>query len=77
MSLDGVDVKEPRYNRLTLQPSLDAIGEFKVQTATYSAEYGFSGGAQIQISAKSAPTRCMGASMSFFVITRWTRKTIF
>jgi hypothetical protein len=40
--LDGVDVREPRYNRLTLQPSLDAIEEFKVQTATYSAEYGFS-----------------------------------
>ena len=77
VSLDGVDVKEPRYNRLTLQPSLDAISEFKVQTAAYSAEYGFSGGAQIQISMKSGTNALMGASTSFFAITRWTRKTIF
>ena len=41
VTLDGTDVKEPRYNRMTLTPSLDAIEEFKVQTAAYSAEYGF------------------------------------
>src|SRR5207245_7609398 len=28
VTLDGTDVKEPRYNRMTLTPSLDAIEEF-------------------------------------------------
>src|SRR5579885_1446819 len=42
VTLDGVDVKEPRYNTMTLVPSLDAIAEFKIQTAAYSAEYGLS-----------------------------------
>ena len=65
VSLDGVDVKEPRYNRLTLQPSLDAIEEFKVQTAVYSAEYGFSGGAQIQISMKSGTNSLHGSVYEF------------
>ena len=65
VSLDGTDVKEPRYNRLTLQPSLDAIGEFKVQTAAYSAEYGFSGGAQIQISMKSGTNALHGSVYEF------------
>lgn len=65
VSLDGVDVKEPRYNRLTLQPSIDAIEEFKVQTATYSSEYGFSGGAQIQISMKSGTNALHGSVYEF------------
>jgi Carboxypeptidase regulatory-like domain len=29
-TLDGVDVKEPRYNTMTLVPSIDAIAEFKI-----------------------------------------------
>jgi len=65
VSLDGTDVKEPRYNRLTLQPSIDAIEEFKVQTAAYSAEYGFSGGAQIQISMKSGTNVLHGSVYEF------------
>ncbi len=48
-----IDVKEPRYNTMTLTPSLDAIAEFRGQTAAYSAEYGLGGGAQVQIAMKS------------------------
>jgi len=65
VTLDGSDIKEPRYNRMTLQPSIDAIEEFKVQTATYSAEYGFSGGAQIQISMKSGTNALHGSAYDF------------
>jgi Carboxypeptidase regulatory-like domain len=65
VTLDGVDIKEPRYNRMTLQPSIDAIEEFKVQTATYSSEYGFSGGAQIQISMKSGTNALHGSAYDF------------
>ncbi len=50
---------------MTLQPSLDAIEEFKIQTATYSAEYGFSGGAQIQISMKSGTNALHGSVYDF------------
>ena len=48
-TLDGVDIKEPRYNTMTRVPSLYAIAEFKIQTAAYSAEYGLSSGAQVQV----------------------------
>ncbi len=65
VTLDGTDVKEPRYNRLTLTPSLDAIEEFKVQTAAYSAEYGFSGGAQVQMVMKSGTNQFHGAAYEF------------
>lgn len=65
VTLDGTDVKEPRYNRLTLTPALDAIAEFKVQTAAYSAEYGLSGGAQVQIVMKSGTNQFHGTLYEF------------
>ena len=49
--LDGIDnnSKIPDLSNSTnvvIQPSVDAIGEFKVETNTYSPEYGHSGGAK-------------------------------
>jgi hypothetical protein len=65
LTLDGVDIKEPRYNTMTLVPALDAIAEFKVQTAAYSAEYGFSSGAQVQIVMKSGTNAFHGSLYEF------------
>ncbi|HZT31335.1 MAG TPA: TonB-dependent receptor [Bryobacteraceae bacterium] len=65
VTLDGVDVKEPRYNTMTLVPSLDAIAEFKIQTAAYSAEYGLSSGAQVQIVMKSGTNSFHGAAFEY------------
>ncbi len=64
-TLDGVDIKEPRYNTMTLVPSLDAIAEFKIQTATYSAEYGLSSGAQVQVVMKSGTNSLHGAAFEY------------
>jgi len=64
-TLDGVDIKEPRYNTMTLVPSLDAIAEFKIQTAAYSAEYGLSSGAQVQIVMKSGTNDFHGAAFEY------------
>ena len=64
-TLDGVDVKEPRYNTMTLVPSIDAIAEFKIQTATYSAEYGLSSGAQVQVVMKSGTNDLHGAAFEY------------
>lgn len=65
LTLDGIDVKEPRYNTMTLTPSIDAIAEFKVQTAAYSAEYGLGGGAQVQIAMKSGTNAFHGSLYEF------------
>ena len=64
-TLDGVDVKEPRYNTMTLVPSIDAIAEFKIQTAAYSAEYGLSSGAQVQVIMKSGTNAMHGTAFEY------------
>ena len=45
-TLDGIENTDPNFNSYIMLPSLDALEEFKVQSATYPADYGF---APIQI----------------------------
>src|SRR5271157_221076 len=51
--LDGVINTDPDYNALTYVPIIDAIAEFQVQVAQYSAEYGRASGGQINVLTQS------------------------
>src|ERR1700722_14129182 len=64
-TLDGIDnnSKIPDLSsnsNVVIQPSVDAIGEFKVETNTYSPEYGHSGGAVLSVITKSGTNRVHG-----------------
>ena len=65
VSLDGLEAKEPLYNRTHFVPSIEAIEEFKVQTNTYSAEVGFGGGAVTSITMKSGTNQLHGTLFEF------------
>src|SRR5579885_3492654 len=51
--------------RLTLRPSPDAVEEFKVQTGSYSAEFGDAGGAQVNIVTRSGGNQIHGEAYEF------------
>jgi hypothetical protein len=51
--IDGISDNESFFSIITVNPSLDAIQEFKVSTSDYAAEFGRAGGANVQISIKS------------------------
>jgi carboxypeptidase family protein len=65
VTLDGVIATEPRINTMVFSPSIDAIEEFKVQTSSYSAEYGQNNGAIIQVVLKSGTNRLRGTLYEF------------
>lgn len=65
VALDGVDAKDPRINITNFVPSIEAIEEFKIQTNAFTAEYGFGGGANVQITMKSGTNALHGTFFEF------------
>ena len=51
--LDGMDNNDLAINQYAVAISTEAIQEFKVQASTYSAEFGSSPGAQINVASKT------------------------
>lgn len=63
--LDGSTDTDPTFNTLALSPSPDAVQEFKVQTGSYSAEFGGAGGAQVNIVTQSGSNKLHGDVYEF------------
>ena len=84
--IDGVDNNQGTTNAQSLsaqvvQPSPDAISEFKVQTNSYSAEFGRSAGAVVNVSIKSGTNSVHGAAWyynrdSALAATPWSANLI-
>jgi hypothetical protein len=64
--LDGVPINDSMWGRMAISPSVDAIGDMKVQSFLYSAEFGSAGGGQINVSLRSGQNRFHGTGFGFF-----------
>jgi hypothetical protein len=64
-SLDGITLMEPFAYSLTVNPSVDAIREFRVVESSYSSEQGLTSGAQVNIASRSGTNRFSGTAYEF------------
>jgi Carboxypeptidase regulatory-like domain/TonB-dependent Receptor Plug Domain len=64
-TLDGVNNNETFFKQFAVQPSLDAIQEFAIQTNVASAEYGSGAGSQINVITKSGSETLHGSLFEF------------
>jgi hypothetical protein len=63
--LDGVDNNETWLQTVVIFPSVDALEEFKLQTSTYSAEFGRSLGGVVNLQIKSGTNNVHGSAFEF------------
>ena len=64
-SLDGTYNNEPFWKSYAIEPSIDAIQEFKVQTNVMSAEFGQAAGANVTVATKSGTNQLHGVFYDF------------
>lgn len=63
--LDGINNRSDRNANIGVNTSVDSIREFKVETSTYSAEFGRTAGAQINVVSKSGTNRYSGSLFEY------------
>ena len=63
---DGISVLQPEPGQVAYFPVVDAIEEFRVETNSYSAEYGRSNGGVIMVNHKSGSNEIHGTIFEFF-----------
>jgi hypothetical protein len=63
--LDGVDNNETWLQTVVIFPSVDSLDEFKLQTSTYSAEFGRSLGGVVNLQIKSGTNLLRGSAFEF------------
>ena len=63
---DGISVLQPEPGQVAFYPIIDAIEEFRVETNSYSAEYGRSNGGVIMVNQKSGGNQLHGTLFEFF-----------
>lgn len=75
--LDGIPIIDFFFNTATINPSVDAVHEFKVVQGSYSAEYGVLPGAQINIVTKSGTNKPNGTFFHFLRNEKLDAKNFF
>jgi outer membrane receptor protein involved in Fe transport len=59
--LDGVDNNDLFINRIVVSPPLDGVREFRLHASSYQAEYGRSGGAQVNVVTQAGANQFHGS----------------
>ena len=75
--LDGVDNNETWLQTVVIFPAIDALDEFKLQTSTYSAEFGRSLGGVVSVQIKSGANAFKGNVYEFLRNDRFDANNFF
>ena len=74
---DGISVLQPEPGQVAFYPIIDAIDGFRVETNSYSAEYGRSNGGVIMVNQKSGSNVLHGSLFEFFRNERINARNLF
>ncbi len=74
---DGISVLQPEPGQVAFYPIIDAIDGFRVETNSYSAEYGRANGGVILVSQKSGTNALHGTLFEFFRNEKLNARNLF
>jgi len=74
---DGISVLQPEPGQVAFYPILDAIEEFRVETNSFSAEYGRANGGVILVNQKSGSNEYHGTLFEFFRHEKLNARNLF
>ncbi len=63
--INGVNLNDQSQNQITFQPSINTTSEFKISNSTYSAEYGRSSGAIVNVATRSGTNEFHGEAFDY------------
>jgi hypothetical protein len=63
--INGVNLNDASQNQITFQPSINTTAEFKISNSTYSAEYGRSSGAIVNVATRSGTNSFHGEAFDY------------
>ncbi len=74
---DGISVLQPEPGQVAFFPVIDAIDELRVETNSYSAQYGRSNGGVIMVNQKSGTNELHGTLFEFFRNEKLNARNLF
>jgi hypothetical protein len=63
--INGINLNDASQNQITFQPSINTTAEFKISNSTYSAEYGRSSGAIVNVATRSGTNNFHGEAFDY------------
>ena len=63
--INGINLNDAAQNQITFQPSINTTAEFKISNSTYSAEYGRSSGAIVNVATRSGENHFHGEAFDY------------
>jgi hypothetical protein len=63
--INGINLNDLSQNQITFQPSINTTAEFKISNSTYSAEYGRSSGAIVNVATRSGSNAFHGEAFDY------------
>jgi hypothetical protein len=64
--INGINLNDISQNQITFQPSISTTSEFKIDNATFSAEYGRSDGEIVTVATRSGTDQFHGEAFDYF-----------